>query len=88
MDAGDEAGDQDGVARLQEGVPYEEDVEDDTDDVDVSSRYKFAVFIIYHLCNPGFLFLALYDVLYGEGSCPEREVILKRIKHAIAKPVS
>ncbi len=39
MDAGDEAVDQDGVARLQEGLPYEEDVEDDTDDVDVSSRY-------------------------------------------------
>ncbi len=47
MDAGDEAGDQDGVARLQEGLPYEEDVEDDTDDVDVSSRYKFAVFTFF-----------------------------------------
>ncbi len=39
MDAGEEDGAQDGVATLQEGLPYEEDVEDDTDDVDVSSRY-------------------------------------------------
>jgi hypothetical protein len=84
VDAGDEAGAQDGVARLQEGLPYEEDVEDDTDDVDVSSRYKCAVFGFFISLSQVFIFCFWQCMTY----CMVRAVVLRGIRHAIAKPVS